>query len=403
MRRAALGRVDEVVGVVEACEVDQPFRHAEDLLHARAERRAEAAGVVLCQPCPADLHHREAVEVPGAGRRLLRPVRDERRGQGGQGHALPFDEGEGRLRARVRRDHHGSAGHEGAQHAGAGEGEVEAEGQDRQVHGPCVECADVGAGAGVVGVVVVRARDELGQARGAAGEQQEGEGAGVRVAGAGVEAGRVRAVRPQRVKGDDVLVRARVTDHDDVAQRAARPQLCAYLTHQLTVIEPGVPIGHHTGHGTRQPYQVADLPAPVPGHGVHRHRPEPLQPEPDEHELGAVGELDHHPVAPPDPQSAQSGGDAVGLRVELRVGPAPVAVDHRDALRVCGARLPQTGTEGDALPVSGGPVARRFRLRPGRLSVRHGSPPLICPASGSGAGPRRVSTMCRIEMIIISI
>lgn len=143
------------------------------------------------------------------------------------------------------------------------------------------------------------------------------------------------------------------------------------------MVEPGVAVGHHTGHGARNAHQMADLPAPVAGHGVHRNRTEPLQTEPDEEELRAVGELDDDAVAPPDPESAQTAGDPVRLGVQLRVGPPPVAVDQGDAPSMAGRTFPQTGPEGHPLPVSGGPVARRLGLGPGPLGLGHGAPPLI--------------------------
>ncbi len=383
----ALGGADQVLGVVEAGEVDQALRHAEDLLHGHPERGSELAGMVLRQPCPADLHDREAPEVPGAGGGLLRPVGDERRRQRGQGHTLPLDEGERRLRAGVGCDHDGSPGREGAQHPGAGEGEVEPEGQHRQVHGPRVERADLGAGARVVGVVVVRARDELRESRRPAGQQQESDVGGVRPAVVGAGDGGEGRGRPQRLEGDEAVVGSGITDHDDMPQRAVSPLLRPHLAHQSPVVEPGVPVGHDTGHGTRDTHQMADLPAPVARHGVHRNGTEPLQPEPDQQELRAVGELHDHAVAPAHPESAQSAGDTVRLGVELSVGPPPIAVDQGDALPVAGRSRAQTRAEGHSLPVAGGSVARRFGLGPGPSCVGHGAPPLIAGPSALAPTP----------------
>ncbi len=310
----------------------------------------------------------------------------ERRGQGGQGHALPLDERERRLRAGIRGDHDGPPGHEGAQHTGAGEGEVEPDRQHRQVDGPLVEGADPGTGAGVVGVVVVRPRDELGQAGGAAGQQQQGDVGGVRSAVVGARRGRSARRRrggrrgtaghgrrggPQCVERDEAVLRTRIADHDDRPERAVPPLLRPYLAHQLPVVEPGVPVGHHTGHRTRHAHQMTDLPAPVAGHGVHRDRPEALQSEPGEDELGAVGELDDDAVTPLDAEPPQSVGDAVGLGVQIGIGPPPVPVDQGDTVSMVGARLTQASTEGDPLPVADGPVARRFHLRPAGQLLGH--------------------------------
>src|SRR5690606_9079913 len=118
----------------------------------------------------------------------------------------------------------------------------------------------------------------------------------------------------------------------------ARPVLRPHRAHQLHVVEPGVPVGHHTGHRTRHAYQVTDLAPPVAGHGVHRDGAEPLQAEPDEYELGAVGELDHDAVAPPNTVTPQPVGHAVGLGVQIRVGPPAVPVHQGDALAVGGCR-----------------------------------------------------------------
>ena len=90
-------------------------------------------------------------------------------------HAFALDQREGGLRARVGRHDDGAAGGEGTEHAGAGQREVERDRQHGEVDGVRVERADLGGGAGVVGVVVVGARDELGQPGGAAGMQQQGQ------------------------------------------------------------------------------------------------------------------------------------------------------------------------------------------------------------------------------------
>ena len=56
--------------------------------------------------------------------------------------------------------------------------------------------------------------------------------------------------------------------------------------------------------------------------------------EVDRHELGPVGQLDHHPVERLDAQIHQADGQTLGLLPRLRVGQPVSAVDERLLVRV---------------------------------------------------------------------
>ena len=83
------------------------------------------------------------------------------------GDVVLVDQRERRLGAGIGGEHRGRTDGHGSEQAGAGEGEVVACGQHHQVDVVVHHLAGLRAGHRVVEVVVVRARDQLGQPRGA--------------------------------------------------------------------------------------------------------------------------------------------------------------------------------------------------------------------------------------------
>ena len=65
--RSALGGADDLVGVVETGEVQQPFGHPEDLLQCRAQDRLHFPCNFVRQPGAANLEDFEAGQLIAAG------------------------------------------------------------------------------------------------------------------------------------------------------------------------------------------------------------------------------------------------------------------------------------------------------------------------------------------------
>ena len=132
-----------------------------------------------------------------------------------------------------------------------------------QVDGVGVQGADVGAGPDRVQVVVVGAWDEFGQAGGAAGELEEGDGAGVGVG----QGGPFRFVPQCFQGGEPVRVLARVACHEYVFQARA------FRTHPVghgSTVEPGVGVGGDQGDRLGGAGQVDEFAVAVGGQCVHR-------------------------------------------------------------------------------------------------------------------------------------
>jgi hypothetical protein len=250
--------------------------------------------------------------------------------------------------------------------------------QRHQVDGALVEAADLCAPPRVVLVVVVRAGDELGQARGPTRQQEDGDvvapwgglvepGArGLRVVGRLGQAAQVGAVGPGR--------------HAEDEDGPHRVHLGGHLVRHRLVVDVLDAVGHdHRCHlGVRG--EVAQLVAPVRRQRHDRRHPETQAGEGQDDVLPAVRELHEHDAAWGQTEIAETLGQAVGAGGELAVGQADIAVDKSDSVRVLVGPAPQERPERLAPPEAALPVLLRHLRRPGhdarahhRLS--HGPPP----------------------------
>ncbi len=259
--------------------------------------------------------------------------------------ALGLDQREGVAGGRRGAEHGRAADREGAEDAGAGEREVVRDRQAGQVDGVAVQFAGLGAGPGVEAVVVVGARDQLRDAGGAAGDQQQSEARRVRV----------REVPWFGVERGQRGVRAGLAVHQDVAQLGCPG---GDLAGEVAVVEARQPVGDDVGDGGREPGQVADLGDPVGGQGEDGHRAEPGEGEEQHGERAGVGQLDEHPVARRDAEAVQTCRQPVGALVELPVGQPLLARHQGEAPSVRRRPVREQPAEGAAVPVAGGGVAR---------------------------------------------
>ena len=90
----------------------------------------------------------------------------------------------------------------------------------------------------------------------------------------------------------------------------------------------------HPGHRLRDLGQALDLVLPVAVDEHDRDGPDLLTGEVDGHELGPVGQLDHHPVERLDTQIDQPDGQAFGVLARLGVGEARLPVDEGFLVRM---------------------------------------------------------------------
>lgn len=281
---------------------------------------------------------------------VVEPALGDGRDQGRSGDSLLLDERE-RLLGVGGPQHHPAAVQQRAQQARAGEREVVSEGQRGEVDRVGSERADLGAAAGVVDVVVVRAGDELGQPGGPAGEQEDGDRAAVRpvrVHGCPVLGGAGRGAQLPQVHG---VVAGFVAEYEDVLKGG---RVVGDLDGHRLVVVVLEDVRHRDGHGLAVLDEVADLVSAVSGQCHHRDDAEAQTCVCEDHELGGVGELHHEPVVRVEPERGQAQGHGVRPFGELPVGQPPVAVDERD--RVGG------GVGGGVEPVADGvtfPVALR--------------------------------------------
>jgi len=85
---------------------------------------------------------------------------------------------------------------------------------------------------------------------------------------------------------------------------------------------------HDLGAGVIQ--DVTDLGGVEPGVDGNQHRPRPQHREMGFEQLGDIGSQYGHPVARSDARALEGARKAADALGELRVRPAPVAVDNRD-------------------------------------------------------------------------
>jgi len=139
----------------------------------------------------------------------------------------------------------------------------------------------------------VGTRDQLGQGCRATRKQHRGD-----LARIGIVPGQPRRNRLIRQgRGDHRpqvdLARTGFAGNEDMAQGQ---RVGAYFARHLAVIEVADAIGNYVGRGARGLEEVADFAVAMGAQRHHRNRADARQRKVGQHELGAVGQLQHHAV-----------------------------------------------------------------------------------------------------------
>ncbi len=208
---------------------------------------------------------------------------------------VPLDQLEHVPRPGAGAEHHGPAGQQETLQPGAAERQVVLDRQDVQQHVARADLADRRGDLGVVQVVVVRARDQLGDPGRPPGQQEQRR------------IGRVDADLLQRLAaGLRLAVQEVFQAHEP---RVVRRLLKALYEAEPQVRAVGHDVGGHDreveaarggrygqGHRPRYRRELADLPLAVAGQGQHRGCPDAQQGEVQVGEHCGVRELDDDPV-----------------------------------------------------------------------------------------------------------
>lgn len=174
---------------------------------------------------------------------------------------MAVDGGEGRLGAGIGAEDGGGAHRHRAEQAGTGEGKIVSGRQHSQIDVIAGEPAEFGAGRRVEHVIVVGAGDELGCARGPAGNQKQRRRSRV---SRGRRAGRLLAqLRP---RGE----RPRVAVDDDVPQRWV---FLDEAERHRAIVETRRGIGDQQTGGRADRGEMPKLGGPVSRQAHHRDRP----------------------------------------------------------------------------------------------------------------------------------
>ena len=283
---------------------------------------------------------------------------------------VPLDQLEHVPRPGAGAEHHGPAGQQEALQAGAAERQVVLDRQHVQQHVAHADLARRRGDLGVVQVVVVRARDQLGDPGRPPGEQEQRR------------VGRVDADLLQRLAAGPRLASKQVF-------QAHEPRVVRRLLKALHEAEPQVrAVGHDVGGhgreveaarggrhgqgpGPRDLGELGDLPPAVPGQGEHRGGPDAQQREVQVGEHRGVRQLDDDPVQRLESAVEQHPGQVLGPLAQLPVGHRARLVHHRHPVRVRGQRGGEPVEQRPVLPVAQLPVARRELGRERRHPVEH--------------------------------
>ena len=274
-----------------------------------------------CRRCPPLWMTRSEDRSYFADRGIVDPADQQRGHQVDVRDPVPLDQLEHVPRPGAGAEHHRPAGQQEALQAGAAERQVVLDRQHVQQHVAHADLARRRGDLGVVQVVVVGARDQLGDPGRAPGQQEQRR------------VGRVDADLLQRLAAGPRFARKQVLQPHE-------PRVVRRLIKSLYEAEPQVrAVGHDVGgHGReveaarggrhrqglspRYRRELGDLPPAVPGQGEHRGGPDAQQREVQVGEHRGVRQLDDDPVQ--------------RSRVRSRAAPGPGA---RTA-RLAGCRSP---------------------------------------------------------------
>ena len=302
------------------------------------------------------------------GERRIEPGRNQRHRGGDHRHALALDERKYGFRIASRREHHAAAGVQRRHHPGRGEVVVVRQRQDRHEHRVLAEVGEAAALLGVVDVVLVRARDELGQRGRAAREQHQRHFA--RIERRGVErcprvGRRHRCVEQLAQRG---LSRERLAGDEHLLQRGAGG---AHFLGHRAVVEIAQPVGNDVAHRAGGGDEMLHFGVAVRAQRHHRDRPGADQAKVGVNELGNIGQLQHHAVERFEAGMYEVRGEPLDALHELRVADAFRAVHQRDLVRARGRRGGERAGNRDALPIAARPIVARERVGPRRAACEH--------------------------------
>ena len=239
-----------------------------------------------------------------------------------------------------------------ALNARTGERQVVGDRQHQQQYEIAGDPAHLRGGLGVVGVVIVRARNELGHAGGAARELED---AGVfRV---GRKAGKRTASAPRRpldqVRERQFAGAGRAQHNAELEARACVGDARDHRTER----EIALALGIDARHRLRDVDELAHLAVAVGRKRRDRDRADLLQGEIEDHELSHVGQLQHDPVERLEAERGQVAREVVTLAIDVRIGEAPLAVDQRETIGKPLEHRRELGRQRLVLPVAARAVA----------------------------------------------
>ena len=357
----------DVERVIEPDEHQQPFRHAEILLRAAVDEDPLGA--------PADLGlHALAAALNDTHRPKVMVHRDRAFGPADQqcGNDMDVRDAEARdqgkhiLGARRRVQYDRCTLRQEALKARAGERQIVPKRQDIEKNAVFIDGADRGCEDTVVSVIIVSARDQLGDA-GRPARQQEQR----RVVGLDddrVEVGRGTCRRPLDQRGE----RYEAFRRD--AENNAEPQTGRSRADPLDhggITEVPVRVGGDGGDGIGGFDEECHFAHAVRRQRQYRYRADLLQREVENDELDDVGQLDDEPVARPDAEVEQIEREIGRLSVEFGIRQRLDRITQCDP--VCEAVTPalEYRAQGQVAPIAALAVQRGIFGRKRNDAVDH--------------------------------
>ncbi len=333
------------------------------------ERRAQAVEEFRqhALPAHADLPQgRQVVIVPS---RAVEQGEEQRRRHRQNGRPVSLDGTEQLVGIGGGGEGHAAADGQRGDHSRCAQREVVRGRQADHVHGVGPPSQRTGALAGVVRVVGMRARNELGDAGGAARQQHERhvEGIGAMRAQRRFAIHRLGRTLQPRPDVADARVGA-VPGGDQVLQcRCAGLHLFRH-GHVVEAAEAGRnKVRRRTGHRREMP----DLRAPVSGQAQDGNDADLVEREEDEHELPDVRQLNQDDVARSQAAPDQLDGEPVGETVDLLVRQPAITVRQEDAVRMRARSLLDRLRERSGLPPAVADIASGKLRRPWRTPFEH--------------------------------
>ena len=169
-----------------------------------------------------------------------------------------------------------------------------------------------------------------------------------------------------------MLSHARLAGHEYATQAG---EFALDFDRHRPVVETADPVRDHVGGRTGGAHEVADFRVPVGAQGHHGNRANARQGEVGVDELGAIGQLHHHPVQGLDARLKEAAGESIRGFHQVPVTQALVSADEGGLFRVAPGAARQHLRNGDALPPAAGAVTCRLIGGPGHTAFEHRSSP----------------------------